>query len=176
MEEAMKMKRHPISVQRSDTVLSILFTGICAASTGFLAAFLALNFYFKIVIHENNIAIPNIWQFYGAATLAALLTGSFMWWHFVTKPGQYTLKQGIMVGIITSIIAHPVAWLLAGLITYFGNVPFFTGFIINSPFDVLFVALFVSMFSLLYVGWLTALVGGIAGALFIRAQRADEHA
>ena len=40
----------------------------------------------------------------------------------------------------------------------------------------IFVALFVSMFSLFYVGWLTALVGGVAGALFIRAQRADEHA
>ncbi len=172
----MKMKMRPIPIQRSDTILSALFTGICAASTGFLAAFLSLNFYFNIVIHRNSAIIPNIGLFYGAATLAALLTGSFMWWYFVTKPGRHTLKQGIMVGVIASIIAHPVAWLLAGFITYLGNIPLFTGFVIRSLFDVLFVALFVSMFSLLYVGWLTALVGGVAGALFIRAQHADEHA
>jgi hypothetical protein len=38
------------------------------------------------------------------------------------------------------------------------------------------VALFASMFSLLYVGWLIALVGEVEVALFITMQRADEQA
>jgi hypothetical protein len=168
--------RRRILVQQSDTLLSILFIGIGTASTGFLAALLSLNFYANVIIHRNNAFMPsNIGLLYIAASLASLMVGSSMWWYFITKSDSVTLKRGIIVGVMASAITHPVTWIFAELITYISSSPILTGFTLENPFDAVFTAFFISMFSLLFVGWLTALIGGIAGALFITMQRADEQ-
>jgi hypothetical protein len=171
----MKTKMHPILVQRSDTIIATLFAGICAASTGFIAAFLSLKFYLGIIIHEDTTAMQShLWLFYVSATAAALLVGLFMWWRFAIKSGRYTMKQGARIGFATSIIAHPITWLFATLITYFSGLPLL-GIKISGAGDILLITIVASYQSLLYVGWLTALIGSIVGALFMRAQRTDER-
>lgn len=53
------------------------------------------------------------------AALAALLTGGPLWWLVIVRPRRATLKRGFLVGIVGSVLAQPLMFLIATLIAAF---------------------------------------------------------
>lgn len=90
------------------------------------------------------------------APFVGLLVGLPAWWRFVAKPNTITLRRGVVVGALSGLVAHPLLWLCILPSLGFG----------------LILVLPVSALSLIFVGWITAAVGAIAGGLLIRLQRA----
>ncbi len=164
--------------KRSASWSILCLVGINAALAGWAAALLALTFV-SILPALDGIAgsRPDIVVFSLAAALSSLLIGPLFWWLFLIRPHRFTLRRGILVGSCGSLVAHPLTWLLAmvigslsGLNTLLGQplrelVPAMKD--PNLIGEVL-VSLFLSIYSLILVGWLTALVGGIVGGLLAK--------
>lgn len=100
---------------------------------------------------------------YLAAPLAALLVGIPAWLHFIVKPRQVTIKRGLLLGIVCSVIAHPVMWMLLFL-----SAPFLPSTALSLSFSLL---LFEVIYSLIYGGWATTLIAALTGTLLILLQR-----
>lgn len=104
----------------------------------------------------------SFFSLYLAAPIAALLVGMPAWFHFVVTPGCVTVKRGLLVGIVSSITAHPVMWMLLCLSTLFMPQA-------ATSFSFL---TFTIILSLIYGGWATTAIGALAGVLLIVLQRA----
>ena len=152
---------------RSAPWYRLCLIGIGASLTGLSAAFLALNVPFGLS------SFPEKPVFYVAAALAALLIGPLLWWLFILRPNRSTLRRGILIGMLGSVAAHPLTWFLAELMVYFmGRQTWMGSVLINPPLEALVGSPIYAVFSLVYVGWLTTLIGGVMGGVFIGAQRA----
>ncbi len=94
----------------------------------------------------------------------------------ILRPRRLTLRRGILVGILSSLVAHPLTWFLALVIlslsrrnTNLGSAyPITIGLEIHNPIEVLQGSLVLSVLSLFYVGWITLIVGGVAGGVLAR--------
>jgi hypothetical protein len=113
-----------------------------------------------------------------AAPLACLLAGWLIWWLFILRPRRATVRRGILFGALSSIVAHPLMWGFASLPLGIVGAPLMWEF----PPPLQWVNHFgmmirlgeilqFSLGSLLYVGWITLVVGGAAGGLLISFQR-----
>ena len=100
---------------------------------------------------------------YLVAPVAALLVGIPAWFRFIVTPGCTTIRRGLLVGIVGSIIAHPVMWMLL----YFPAL-FMPRTVPSLSFSFLLLEI---LFSLIYGGWATTSVGALTGLLFIHLQR-----
>lgn len=104
---------------------------------------------------------------YLSAALTSLLVGPFFWWLIVLRPRSITPGRGAWVGVAGSLVAHPLTWLLAIRLNALLSG---RGFLyreperLSSPGDVLLSVAFFSWYSLILMGWFTALIGGLAGA------------
>jgi hypothetical protein len=108
---------------------------------------------------------PRLVPLYLGAALGALVAGLFCCWLLLLRPQRLTLRRGAWAGVVSSVVAHPLAWLFAL------GVPVLTGG--TTPWglppapSVLTVLLYAggyAVYSLILTGWFTALVGGCAGA------------
>lgn len=84
-----------------------------------------------------------------------LLVGLPAWWLFVAKPRQLSLRRGVVLGSLCSVVAHPLLWLC--ILTPLG-----LGLLVVLP---------ASIMSLIVVGWITVAVGAAAGGLLVYFQR-----
>lgn len=119
-----------------------------------LAAFITAN----IVLLLFN--LPELSILSLAASLGALVVGIPAWYQFIMLPRHATIRRGIAVGAIGSIIVHPVMWMLAYLLakqTVFG-----TGDTSLMVWAIL---------SLLYAGWITTPCGALTGVVLVSLQR-----
>jgi hypothetical protein len=117
------------------------------------------------VFHSQHID-TGVELFYFAAPLAALLVGLPAWWHFVVKPRHATVPRGIVVGMLSSIAAHPVmAIVCVSFAPTSGTLSQW----------LLYVGL-ITLGSLIFAGWITIPLGGVMGLLLIYFQRALTHA
>ena len=110
-----------------------------------------------------------------AAALAALLVGLSGWWLFVVRPKHATIRRGILVGVLSSIIAHPLVWMSSSLVSAFTSPGLQQ---LPLPIALLLAVYGLGMdtfVSLILVGWFTTLIGGVAGFLLIYLQRALTH-
>lgn len=117
------------------------------------------------MFQTTNSLIASI-NFY--AILAALLAGLPTWWLFIVKPRHATIRRGILVGALGSIIAHPILWMFM-LVDELR---------LGSPDNIFLVPLIIldgPILSLIAVGWITTPIGAIAGGLLIYLQRAMTH-
>ncbi len=116
--------------------------------------------------------------------IAGLLVGLPSWWLFVARPRQYTRWRGILLGMISGIVAHPLVWIgadfewtlveLSNLMSapssnLPSNLPSSLPAVFIPPVS-LFVVLPLSLISLIVVGWITVAIGGIAGGVLIHLQ------
>jgi hypothetical protein len=140
-----------------------LIIGIILASE--IAAICSINFLY----HGLSISWQNWSTILIAAPLAALLVGLPVWSLYVIQAKKVTIKRGIAVGSLCSIAAHPIMWMIISISNFLlyifkhqldPNLPSGSGVLITT------------LFSLIYVGWITTIVGGIAGALLICLQHA----
>jgi hypothetical protein len=141
-----------------------LVIGIILASE--IAAICSINFLY----HGISISWQNWSTFLIAAPLAALLVGLPVWSLYVIQAENVTIKRGIAVGSLCSIAAHPIMWMIISISNFLLYI--FTHRLdsnLSSSAGTLLIAV---LFGLIYVGWITTIVGGIAGALLICLQRA----
>jgi hypothetical protein len=106
------------------------------------------------------------------ASLTGLLVGFLYWREFNLKPGPITVHRGIQYGILSSLIAHPIMWIIAQSLSIIIHTPSF-GFIQEQNIFMYIPDLFfLSLMSLIFAGWLTTIVGAVAGGLIVYLQRA----
>jgi hypothetical protein len=144
---------------------SLLLVGGGAALAGLAAAFFALWFY-------GTSYVVQVAVFYLAAPLAAALLGPCLWWWAIIKPDRLSVRRGIGVGVLGASLAHPLVWYMALVLAFLTGeqpVPFM---LITNPVQDLLEALSLAWFSLILVGWITALVGGVAGGAIAQLQSA----
>ncbi len=147
--------------RRSDIWQTLLLVGICSAIAGYGAAWLSFKFY---------TANTDVGMIYPAAPLAALLIGPLFWWRSIMKVRRLSIRRGIVVGILSSIAAHPLTWFLAMLLALLNGSPTVAGVLIFNPLVALGNSLVLSLFSMIEVGSITVLVGGITGGLMAGLQ------
>ncbi len=151
--------------KRSDVWYSLLLVGGGSALAGLAAAILALQFYGTS--YGTQVAV-----FYFAAPLAAALLGPYLWWWAIIKPGRLSVRRGIGVGVLGASLAHPLAWYMALVLAFLTGEQTVAGILATNPLQAqdLLAPLFLAPFSLIYVGWITALVGGVAGGAIALLQ------
>jgi hypothetical protein len=152
-------------LRRVSLAFSLVLVGVGAAVTAAGSAYIGVHLAVPIPPADS-------WVFYLAAPLAALLIGPLFVWFFLIRPNRLTLRRGIVVGLLGSVVAHPLVWYLANLVAYLIGMPTAGfGILVMNPWLDLIGCLFLAPFSLLYVGWLTALLGSMMGASFTWAYR-----
>ncbi len=144
---------------RWDVGYSLLLVGAGAALAGLAATSVALRF-----------AGMPMAGFYLAASLAAALLGPGLWWWAIIKPGHLSVRRGIGVGMLGACLAHPLAWYIALVLAWFTGERTIGGINVANPLVDFLGSLYLAGFSLIYVGWITVLIGGIAGGVVALLQ------
>ena len=123
----------------------------------------------------ENLARPPFLSFVGSVSpllvtspFAGLLVGLPCWWLLIERPKRATIRRGVVLGALSSIVAHPLIWTLVTMLSPIlgGGWTTGSGLLQNIQYVVLF-----SLVGLIYGGWITAAVGGAAGALLIQLRR-----
>ncbi len=149
------------------TVFMLLVVGIAAPLVGGVGAWLAFKLVLWAMSASGSAEETQTTQLSLSAALAALLTGLFFWWLFILRPRRITPGRGAWVGVVGSAAAHPLTWLFVWrLAALLGNdsLLFVEASKMSNPAQVLLYVAFFSFYSLMLAGWLTALLGGLAGA------------
>lgn len=104
--------------------------------------------------------------FVGIAPLVGLLVGLPTWYLVIELPGRATTHRGVVYGVLSSLIAHPLMWMSLSVLS-----AILSGGGIGTALseDIQSVILY-SLFSLIFVGWITIPIGGCAGHLLIRLR------
>jgi hypothetical protein len=102
-------------------------------------------------------------------TLAGLLAGLPCWWWYIVRPRQATIRRGILGGMLSTLIAHPIGGILFVLLKLLLRTDTFYH---QTALETILDAIFLPLLGLLLFGWITVPVGGAAGALLIYLQRA----
>lgn len=140
---------------------SLILSGLTAALTGAGAAFLGVEF--------ATIGNPpaDSWLLSVAAALAAGLIGPLCWWLCCLRPRRFTVFRGSTVGVVGSVIAHPLTWFLTNLLAHLSGMRAAgMGNLVHPPLADLGYYLLLTVEGLVFVGWLTTLLGGILGGGF----------
>ncbi len=155
----------PLRRKQLDIWYTLLLVGIGATLTGLVATILVFRFYaFQLTLQNGQeTLLHDINVFYIAAPLASALLIPCLWWRLIIKPSRLNVSRGIGIGLLGSIIAHPLAWYLALLFAFLLKAKTIGSITVGNPLENLVGCLFLSLFSLIEVGWITILVGGLAG-------------
>ncbi|QLH82695.1 hypothetical protein [Halosimplex pelagicum] len=87
-----------------------------------------------------------------ASLLAAGIVGAASWLGVERYAGGRPILGGAAAGVLTGVLAHPVAWFLGPILDLEVQAG---GSVFLTPF--------MSVYSLLFVGWLTVPLGAVAG-------------
>lgn len=138
-----------------------------------IAAVLSLAFVpilFPFSFNKGNLIL-----FLVSVPLAGLLVGLPAWWRFVARQRQTRLRRGIFLGMLSGLVAHPFVWICCMLLSSLLGMDFL---VVDDPLLKLLLIVPFSLMSLASAGWITAIVGGIAGGLLVlltrRLRRRDE--
>lgn len=145
-------------------VIMLLVVGIVSLVGGGAGAYLAVAGLDQAWRLPGSAQDPRLVPLYLGAAVAALLSGQFFWWCFIVRPRHLTVERGAWVSAVSSLAAHPFAWLfalLAQVVTGGTNV-----MVLPPEPSVLTILIYaggLSLDSLIFVGWFTALLSGLAG-------------
>jgi len=141
-------------------------------------AFLAASF---LSMHSPDFLVGFHWDIENSiltlsASMAAALTGLGLWRYCTARVRWLSMRRAIGAGMLFSLLAHPLAWYLTMVLSFIAHLldpaDSFGGLGID-PLSALFGSLFLSLFSLVLVGWLTLsvsalLAGGLLSLLRLR--------
>jgi hypothetical protein len=145
----------------------LLVVGIVSLLGGGAGAYLAVAGLDQAWRLPGSAQDPRLVPLYFGATVAALLSGQFFWWCFIVRPRHLTLERGAWVSAVSSLAAHPFAWLFALLAQVVSGGTGTNVMVLPPEPSVLTILIYaggLSLASLIFVGWFTALLGGAAGA------------
>ena len=142
--------------------------GARARLFGLLAAAAAIG----VGVYINRSLPQSGYQFlFLAAGLAAFICASLLWWLLPERRKRNLLVWGILAGALTGLVSHYLAWYLmfvganicfwlsGGCTSSLGEPP-------ASFQDGLWGAAALTMFSLVFVGWMTIMLGGAVGGVY----------
>lgn len=157
---------------RSDVWYSLLLIGIAAALASFVAAILAIRLMYFGGEWQSWWAMlpPDYKPFPLFAGVTSAVLGPTLWWWIIIKPGRLSVRRGILVGALVGIVAHPVVWYEAFVSAHFTGQQTVISFQVTNPLEDLVTAMFLATFSVIFVGWLTALIGGVFGGVIALLQ------
>ncbi len=158
--------------KHSDVWYSLILVGMVAALSSFIAAIFAIRLAYPgdswrgwwTTIPPNLMAVPL------TASVTSAILGSALWWRVIIRPGRLSVRRGIGVGALTAAIAHPVVWYVALVLAFLTGQQTVVGVQVTNPLQDLISAVFLATFSLIFVGWPTVLIGGIAGGVTASLQ------
>lgn len=112
---------------------------------------------------SNSLAISS-----GAAAFGV----SFLFWRiFCASPQLISARRGALVGILTGVLAHPVAWYLAIVWTYASGARTSLGDSTLNPLEGVPACFVYAGMSILLMGWLTVPAGGMLGWILGKVLR-----
>ncbi|HEX4205094.1 MAG TPA: hypothetical protein VHZ51_13045 [Ktedonobacteraceae bacterium] len=142
-------------------------------------AFLAVSF---LSLSTPYVLVPFHWDTENSlltlsASIAAMLTGLGLWKYCTARVQWMRFRRAIGAGMLFSVLAHPLTWYLTMILSFFAHLldpsgPF--GVLGVDPFSAVLGSMFLSLSSLVLVGWLTLLVSAIMSAglvLLLRRQK-----
>ena len=136
-------------------------------------AFLAASF---LSMHSPTILVAFHWDTENSiltfsASMAAALTGLGLWRYCIARVRWLSVRRAMGAGMLFSLLAHPLAWYLTmnfSSLAHFLDPAGSFGVLGVDPFSALFGSLFLSLYSLVLVGWLTLSVSALlAGGLLL---------
>jgi hypothetical protein len=141
------------------TIPALVFGG-----TGFIIAYLFLaHFSPEGKTDWHSLAISS-----GAAAFGV----SLLFWRLFCPADQLiSARRGALVGIVTGVLAHPVAWYLVIVWLYASGARSSLGDRTINPLDGLAACFVYAGFSIVSTGWLTVTAGGIVGWILGRLLR-----
>jgi hypothetical protein len=147
-------------------VIMLLVVGIVSLVGGGAGAYLAVAGLDQAWRLPGSAQDPRLVPLYLGAAAAALLSGQFFWWCFIVRPRHLTPERGAWVSAASSLAAHPFAWLFALLATVVTGGTAANAWALPQAPSVVTILIYAggySLYSLILVGWFTALLGGLAG-------------
>jgi len=125
---------------------------------------------------DRNSPPGSRWVFATAAGASAFVTMMFLWWMLVARRESFTIARGALAGALAGAVSHYPCWYiflslhllcdkLALSCRDAGGAP-------ASAIESFGAAAKMSIFSLIFLGWLTMGLGALLGALVARANRA----
>jgi len=152
---------HPGS-RRLPTWQELIIVAIVAVPTAIGAAYLSIAFMSLPHIEQVTWSVAGVMCV--AAAISASVIGPLMWWWLMVSDPTAHYGRGAAMGVITSLVAHPFTWLIAMIWTVNqGGRDLFLTINDPSPGPLVLESLYFSFIGLVYVGWITSLVGGIVG-------------
>jgi pimeloyl-ACP methyl ester carboxylesterase/membrane associated rhomboid family serine protease len=98
-------------------------------------------------------------------TLAWGAAGALVWWWLLRRGAVLRVMNGAAAGVLAGLLFHPFFWLLFSVFALFTDIEKQAlDFNLNVLMAILFWPI-VSIVSMLIIGWLTALVGGVIGGI-----------
>lgn len=102
--------------------------------------------------------------------LAASLGAALFWWLLVLHPQKMIWQRGFVAGLLTALLAYPLAFMISGYISLLRFGPGDGGWL-QSALLLPVLSLFFSLFGWWLTGWFTLPVGALFGALIARLFR-----
>ena len=100
--------------------------------------------------------------------LGASLTGTFTWWILTRKKESVTNVQGVIIGGLVGLIAHPISWTLMLFVQLFFLEPTLFSVVPKSVTDALIYPFALSTITLIYAGWFTIPAGALTGWFIVK--------
>lgn len=159
--------------RRSDVWYSLLLVGLVAGLAALVAAFGALRLFGVDLrtVSWREVAPRGYGAFVLAVALVAAMLGATLWWLAIIRPDRLSVRRGIGVGAFGGLLAHPLVWYAILVVAFLTGQPTVLGvFQVANPLVDLVAAAVLSVFSLVWAGWLTALLGGLTGGTIAALQ------
>ena len=97
---------------------------------------------------------------------------SFVLWRLFCVPDQLiSARRGALAGVLTGLLAHPVAWYLAIAWMYLIGERSSLGNRTIDPFEALTGCFVFAFWSILLMGWITVPAGGVVGWILGKVLR-----
>jgi len=115
--------------------------------------------------------VSDTWTIVLSAGVASFALGYVLWRIFCPADQPSSVRQGILSGALTGLLAYPVTWYLAIALNYILRHPTFPDKPPLDPITGVYASFVYAFFSLFLTGWLTVPAGAIAGWLLTRTRR-----
>ena len=133
---------------------------------GLICALVGLGFGIVVSLVFTS---PEYNYFWIPVVLSSFALGTLFWWMLPEHFPRRRVLLGVLAGILGSIVANIAIWLLTLLGIYLCGQANCESLVGKPPADiweVLTATAVMSFFSIMIIGWLTSLVGGILGGLY----------
>ena len=123
-----------------------------------------------MIFSNNNDYDPGWWRFQFSIVAASILIPAFLWYLIIERKKRFSMKRGIVVGVLSVVLSHYFSWFF---FLYIGPA-LLDGTDVNPLFSMK-AALTYSTVSLLLFGLLHLPLGGLIGGCYANYVKETKH-